>query len=551
MDLDLLHWKPEIDTFIEFKTRIIKKTEKEGLISQVNPDFEVFFRKAFEILGIESLEDENWNSKELNIPDERVDEYINNAIIAISHFQHYHELYVRVPENFLKLNISNIWVKVTTEFMIFCANMNLLKGNEIQEKYYLVLPLIERAFSIAIESEDLSISKIILLILIYKIYTSALQKNKFMNDVQDLFNIYIAHLELFDRYNWKNPLLDNFLRMLAQVGLMLNQNDSVLSIIKHRIQYLTEVKANLVNEQQDIYLILNIINVNFSIAKNYLQIGDTSNHEINLTMAYQWLDEVLKYNEVNKKAWKLKVKMIRSYGHNALRRGAYSECYLMYLKALVYSYHYKLAKEYKRAMMYVTKYQKFFSAEQVESLEEYLNLIPETLNKTHLLYLIGKEFVNRKNFSNSVLIQELIVKLLEREYNKLSIDVAIEDSSDAQKQTLQQVTDLYVKNLDYLGNLKIKTRNIDEAVSIFEKEASLFESEKPRKQLKIYMKIAKELNKFNRFKEAFEYGEKSFSVANEFGLSDYLYKILTFLVETAKLADLPEKLAIYKRLLYQ
>jgi len=110
---------------------------------------------------------------------------------------------------------------------------------------------------------------------------------------------------------------------------------------------------------------------------------------------------------------------------------------------------------------------------------------------------------------------------------------------------------LLANNIDFLGNLLMRSRQVDAAMDAFKREASLFENDKPRKQIKILMKVAKEFSKNSRFKEALEFGEKAFRLAGEHGISDTTEKLLQFLIEVCKFADQPRKLADYKKLLYE
>ncbi|MFX0099909.1 MAG: tetratricopeptide repeat protein [Candidatus Hodarchaeota archaeon] len=116
---------------------------------------------------------------------------------------------------------------------------------------------------------------------------------------------------------------------------------------------------------------------------------------------------------------------------------------------------------------------------------------------------------------------------------------------------MEKILDLTTNNLNFLGNLYIKTKQISKAIATFEEEASLYEMENPRKQIKIYMVIAKEFKKAQRFKESIEFAEKAFYLASEHEINDQIQKILEFLIEACKLGDNIEKLANFKKLLYQ
>ncbi|MHA1681512.1 MAG: hypothetical protein ACTSUE_10910 [Promethearchaeota archaeon] len=545
---ELNDWKPEIDTFLEFKNRIVKKIDE---FSKKKPNFTEFFTNMGKSLGITFDESNVANLEGLDPDEGQVKQFLQYVIAGVSLIQYNHEMYISVPDYLSEIAIANDWIQLGKEFLLFNANDRVLKTAEIQEKYYLVLPLIEKIFSALEHQDDVIQEQVILLVLVYKIYTSSLQKNKFMNDVEDFFVLYINHLDVFDKNCWKNPLIDNFHRMLVQVGLMLRYNDLVLKAIKHRLIYRDQIKDHLVSPDMELNLILSIINVNFSIAKNYLQLGDTKNHEVNLTLASQWLDSLKDKFPFTKKAWKLKTKMIRSLGHNALKRSAYSECYLMYLRALVFAYHHKLPKEFDRAIMYVARYQKFFSEVHIASLRNDMKIIPETLSKSHLLFLIAKIFTNSRQFRVSVHLQRLMVEVLEQGFNQIQIDAAIGEVDEEMKEKMEKIKSLYIRNLDFLGNLLVKMRDIDGTVHAFEREAELIGRENPRATIKILMKIGREYQKHSRFKEAFEYGEKAFHLASEFLIKDKIENILNFIIENLKMADLPEKLANYKKLLYQ
>ncbi|MFX0099908.1 MAG: hypothetical protein ACFFCS_10015, partial [Candidatus Hodarchaeota archaeon] len=411
-----------IDTFRDFKNRVVKKIEKQVDFSAKNPDFNALFNKIIGTLQSVKFNGDSIDIQEEMITDEGKNKFLEGIVGIVNLMQHYHEFYIEVPDTLqsLTLKLSNNWLKLGTEFLIFCSRLKIIKTMEVQEKYYLILPLIERILSSTSNGDQLNMEKITLLILVYKIYTSVLQKNKFLDDVEDLFKLYVDHVDLFDHDNWKNPLLDNFHRMMVQVGLMLRLDDRVLTIINHRLDYFNKIKERLVYDEQEPNLVLNIINVVFSISKNFLQLGDTDSHNTNLKIASDWLEELMGKYPFTKKAWKLKVKMIRSLGHNALKRNDTSTCYKHYLEALVLAYHHKLQRENDRAMMYVVKYKRFFRPEMASNLKDYIAVIPDTLSKTHLLYLIGKNFTDKRNLNNSIAIQQLIVDLLKEECNNRS-----------------------------------------------------------------------------------------------------------------------------------
>nr|MDO8111532.1 tetratricopeptide repeat protein [Candidatus Sigynarchaeota archaeon] len=551
ISLELDKYTPEIDTFLDFKNRVVKKIEKVTGVSQ-NPDFATIFKNVVQVLDVKVTENKELDKAEVNPDEEKVRRYLEGVIAITQLFQEYHELFITPPPFLLQLvtRTSNVWIKLATEFLAFNATLPLIKDVEAQEKYYIVLPIIEKIMASLKASEPVNIEKIILLILVYKVYTTALQKNKFMDDVQDLFVLFVENIQVFDTNSWKNPLLDNFHRMLVQVGLMLKNDKNVGKVIEWRKKYLDAAKENLVHEKQDPNLVLNIINIYFSIAKNHLQLSDTNTHEQMLEKSGEWLDNLMAKYPFTKKAWKLKAKMIRSLGHNALKRGQYAVCYKYYLRALVVSYHQKLQREYDRALMYVNKYYKFFSQDHLPGLKEDLKMIPERLSRTHLLYLIGKSFTERKQFSISILVQKLLVEILEEEYNEFQVQLAVGQSTQEKVDKLAELQELLANNIDFLGNLLMRTRQTDAALETFKKEAALFENDKPRKQVKIYMKVAKEFSKNGRFKEALEFGEKAYRLASEHNISENTEKLLQFLVEICKLTDNSSKLADYKKLLY-
>jgi hypothetical protein len=558
ISLDLEHYVPEIDTFLDFKNRVVKKIEKLTGVSK-NPDFPTIFKNLVNVLDVKVTEDNNIETTEesgiqITTDEEKVRRYLEGVIAVTQLFQEFHEVFV-IPPPFLTQIITattNDWIKIGTEFLAFNAMLPLIKDVEAQEKYYIVLPVIEHIMA-TLKNEpemNLNMEKIILLILVYKIYTTALQKNKFMDDVQDLFVLFVDNIQVFDFTSWKNPLLDNFHRMLVQVGLMLKKDPNVATVIDWRKKYLETAKENLVHEKQDPNLVLNIINIYFSIAKNYLQLSDTATHEEMLEKSGVWLDDMMAKYPFTKKAWKLKAKMIRSLGHNALKRGNYAACYKYYLRALVVSYHHKLQREYDRALMYVNKYHKFFLAEHLPGLKEDLKIIPERLSQTHLLYLVGKSFTEMKQFHLSILVQRLLVEILEEEYNDMQMKMAVEAENAELIEKSTNLQELLANNIDFLGNLLMRTRQSEAALDTFKKEAALFENEKPRKQIKIFMKVAKELSKNSRFKEALDLAEKAYRLSSEHNINENTEKLLQFIVELCKMADMPTKLSDYKKLLY-
>jgi tetratricopeptide (TPR) repeat protein len=545
--LNLSEYVPEIDTFLDFKNRIVKKLEKVTNITQ-NPDFNALIKTIVQILDVKVGDDKNIAPDE-----EKVRRYLEGVIAATQLFQEFHEIYITPPPFLLQVasKTSNAWVKLATDFLAFNAMLPLIKDVEAQEKYYNVLPLVERILgSIKAGTEPSSMEKVILLILVYKIYTTALQKNKFMDDVQDMFVLFVDNIQVFN-FSAKNPLLDNFHRMLVQVGLMLRKDSNVSTVIEWRKKYLESAREHLVHEKQDPNIILNIINIYFSIAKNHLQLSDTKTHEEMLEKSGEWLDTLMAKYPFTKKAWKLKAKMIRSLGHNALKRGKYGECYKYYLRALVVSYHHKLQREYDRALMYVEKYAKFFGPEHLPGLKEDLKMIPERLSRTHLLYLMGKSFTERRQFSYSILVQRLLVEILDEEYSEMQVQLAVGTPGSEKAQKSEDLQDLLSNNIDFLGNLLMRSHQVDAAMDAFKREAALFENDKPRKQFKILMKVAKEFSKNSRFREALEYGEKAFRLAGEHGISETTEKLLQFLIEVCTLANQPRKLGDYKKLLYE
>lgn len=552
--LNLGEYVPEIDTFLDFKNRIVKKLEKITSITQ-NPDFNMLIKTVVASLGIVVGDDNSLviDAPEIAVDEEKVRRYLEGVIAVTQLFQEFHEVYVQPPPFLVQVGTktTNTWIKLATEFLAFNAMLPLIKDVEAQEKYYIVLPLVEKILkAMKAGAEPASIEKLILLILVYKIYTTVLQKNKFMDDVQDLFVLFVDHIEIFNS-SAKNPLLDNFHRMLVQVGLMLRKDPNVATVIEWRKKYMEAAREQLVHDKQDPNIILNIINIYFSIAKNHLQLSDTKTHEAMLEKSGEWLDDLMAKYPFTKKAWKLKAKMIRSLGHNALKRGKYAECYKYYLRALVVSYHHKLQREYDRALMYVEKYAKFFGAEHLPGLKEDLKIIPERLSRTHLLYLMGKMFTERRQFGHSILVQRLLVEILDEEYNEMQVQLAVGTPAADKVQKFEELQDLLANNIDFLGNLLMRSRQVDAAMDAFKREAALFENDKPRKQVKILVKVAKEFSKNSRFREALEFGEKAFRIAGEHGFSDTTEKLLQFLVELCKFADQPRKLADYKKLLYE
>jgi tetratricopeptide (TPR) repeat protein len=554
INLDLANYSPEIDTFLEFKNRIVKKVEKFPEFSEKSPDFAVFFTKLAGLISVVS-DDGEIPEGEIAPSDELVREYIEAVIAATQALQQFHELFIAVPDFLITIisQTTNLWVKLATEFILFNVRLPFIKDVEVQEKYYNVVPWLEKIFAASKDPDalaSLTMDNLILLILIYKTYTTALQKNRFLDDVQDMFILFIDNMNIFEQLDWKNPLLDNYHRMLVQVGLMLKKEQEVLMVIEWREKYLESVKSHLVVDGQDANVILNIININFSIAKNYLQLGNVDAHQKILDDVGNWLDIMMQQYPFTKKAWKIKVKMIRSLGHNALKRGNYGLCYRQYLQALVLSYQHKLQREYDRAMMYVSKYNRFFVQEHVDGLQEDLESIPERLSRTHLLYILCKMFTDRKLFHQAIIIQRLLVQYMDDEFSEKQVQMAVSQPTPEKTEQFEKIQDLYSNNLDYLGNLLVKTHQIDAALDIFKKEAALFENDKPRKELKVLMKIAKEMTKNGRFKDSVEFGERAYYLAREHEISDQQEKLLEFLIQACKMADLPQKLADYKKLLY-
>nr|MDO8119136.1 hypothetical protein [Candidatus Sigynarchaeota archaeon] len=551
-------YEPLLDTFLDFKNRISKKVEKLPEFSQKVPDFKGFFKRIILSLGLE-LNEESSITNENHLPSEgQVLDYIRHVIAATQALQDFHEMIISVPDYFTTLlrTTSNVWVKLATEFLMYCVKAPAIKNVENQEKYYIVVPLIERIMSMHAptgganeNAGGLSMEHITLLILIYKTYTTSLQKNKFMDDVEDLFVLFVGNLFIFDFNNWKNPLLDNYHRMLVQVGLMLRRDDVVSEIVKWRRKYFDAIKENLIHDAQDQNVLLNVINVQFSIAKNYLQLSDVNAHEGILKESDDWLDSLMEKNpSFSKKAWKLKVKMIRSLGHNALKRGNKKECYQCYLKALVLSHHHKLQREYDRAMMYVEKYSRFFLPDHVPALKADLSVMPDRLSRTHLLYLIGRIFTQKHQYYDAIHVQRLLVDILEEAYNDAQLKLAISNPTPDMVASEAHLQELLSNNLDYLGNMLVRARQVDEGMKVFEKEAALFTS--PKKQVKVYTKIAKENFKNNRYKEAIEFGEKAYRIIAEHNLVESREKILEFLIDACKFGDQTSKLSDYKKLLY-
>ncbi len=555
--LDFDTYEPLLDTFLDFKNRVSKRIEKLPEFSQKIPDFKAFFKRIILSLGLE-LNEESSITNENHPPSEgQVLEYIRHVIAATQILQDFHEMIIPVPEYFTALlrSATNVWVKLATEFLLYCVKAPAIKNVENQEKYYIVVPLIERVLSMHTASgpqdqgDALTMEKVVLLILIYKTYTTSLQKNKFMDDVEDLFVLFVDNLAIFDFNNWKNPLLDNFHRMLVQVGLMLKRDDVVGSIVAWRRAYFNAIKENLIKDTQDHNVLLNVINVEFSIAKNYLQLSDVNAHEGILKESDEWLNSLMEKNPgFSKKAWKLKVKMIRSLGHNALKRGNKVECYRCYLRALVLSHHHKLQREYDRAMMYVDKYSRFFVPEHAASLKADLAIMPERLSRTHLLYLIGKIFTKKRQYYDAIHVQRMLVDILEEAYNDAQLKLAISTPTPDMVAAEAYLQELLSNNLDYLGNMLVRARQVDEGMKAFDKEAGLFTD--PRKQLKVFTKIARENYKSNRFKEAIEFGEKAYRIIAEHNILEFREKALEFLIDACKFGDQPSKLSDYKKLLY-
>jgi len=183
-------------------------------------------------------------------------------------------------------------------------------------------------------------------------------------------------------------------------------------------------------------------------------------------------------------------------------------------------------------------------------LKEDIQMIPERLSQTHLLYLVGKSFTEMKQFQLSILVQKLLVEILEEEYNDLQVKLAVNEATPEMTEKGTSLQELLTNNIDFLGNLLMRTQQTEAAIDTFKKEAALFENEKPRKQVKIYMKVANELSKNSRFKEALEFAEKAYRLVSEHDISENTEKLLHFLVELCKMADMPNKLADYKKLLY-
>ncbi|MHA1369793.1 MAG: hypothetical protein ACTSWN_06310 [Promethearchaeota archaeon] len=551
MNLDIENWKPEIDTFLDFKNRAVKKIEKILEISTKDPDFNFLFEKLVGLLDLQLGDDGRVSNLDgANYSLENLKKFLEGVIAVSSLVQQYHELIISIPNYFNDIaeNIMSDWVKLACHFLIFNVKVKIIEDIEVQEKYYVALPFIERVLNDLNKKEDVFLGKIVFLILVYKVFTSVLQKNKFMDDVKDLFILFVNNIHNFDYQCWKNPLIDNFYRMLVQVGLMLKKEDFVVKIIKARLEYFNMIKNSLIHKNQETNTILNVINILFSISKNYLQLGDTENHAKYLEEASQWLEDQMKIYPFSKKALKMKVKMIRSRGHNALKRRDFKTCYQYYLKALVLSYHYKLQREYERAMMYVVKYKKFFSENHIPVFKENLKIIPEVLNQTHLLYLIVKQFSSKNQFEYAVKIQRLLVEILEEEFNKQELDIAINPPDQEKMEKFNELKQLLVKNLDFLGNLQVKIKRLDDAIISFNKEANLHENVLPKKQIKTLIKIAKELKKANRIRDSIKYAEQALQVALKNNFNDWLEKALKILMDLCKIGDLPSKLANYKKM---
>ena len=180
--LNLSEYVPEIDTFLDFKNRIVKKLEKITNITQ-NPDFNALIKTVVQVLDVKVGDDKNLviaDSEEITPDEEKVRRYLEGVIAATQLFQEFHEIYIKPPPFLLQVatRTSNAWVKLATEFLAFNAMLPLIKDVETQEKYYNVLPLVEKILaSLKAGTEPSSMEKVILLILVYKIYTTALQKN--------------------------------------------------------------------------------------------------------------------------------------------------------------------------------------------------------------------------------------------------------------------------------------------------------------------------------------------------------------------------------------
>lgn len=551
LSLNLEHYVPEIDSFLEFKNRVIKKLEKSPWLRGKNPDFDSIFKALLGIAGASVLDDGTVAVPEA-IGDDARRKFIEGVVSVSQLFQQYHELYVAIPPYMVQFiaSVSDAWLKLATEFLVFNAGLSITKDVEVQDKYYIIVPLLERIMKTAQGGEPVDLARLLLLILVYKIYTTALQKNHFMDDVQDLFILFTDNLGTFDHESWKNPLLDNFHRMLVQVGLMLRKNAVVEKAIHWRRTYFDAIKDHLIHDGQDPNVILNVININFSVAKNYLQLGLTDKHESMLFDSDQWLDALMDKYPFTKKAWKMKAKMIRSLGHNALRRGNNVTCYKAYLKALVLSDHHKLPREYDRAMMYVEKYSRFFKEDHLQGLKKDLELMSDRLGRTRLLYTLSKMFTARKQWYQAMLIQKIMVDVLKEEHEALQMQLALGESTPELVARAEEVEELYANNLDFLGKMHMRSKNVDAARDCFGKEAALFEGDKPRKQAKILLKIARDMAKFSRFKDAIDYGEKAYHVAREHE-DEAQPRILEFLIEACKMGNDTRKLADYKKLLYQ
>ena len=543
---------PPVDTFLDFKNRTVKRMEKLPEF-QGQPDFEGFFKKEFEKLGIIIDEDGNITQFNDDYDKSQITSFLEAIIAAIQMIQQHHELLIKSPRYITEIleKTTNSWVKIALQFVLYHSRLSIMKKLEIQEKYYIIVPLIEQLMRELEQMDDVELPYLVILILIYKVYTTALQRNKFLDDVDDLFVTYVNHIGIFEHNNWKNSLLDNFYRMVVQVGLMLKRNDLVVKVIEYRKKYLEKVKNNLVFADQDQNVILNIININFSISKNYLQLNDTDAHEVLIRAAESWLDGMMKEYPFTKKAWKMKVKMIRSMGHNALKRRRFADCYRAYLKALVLSYLHNLPREFDRAKMYVAKYQRFFFDDHIAALKHDLKVIDDRLSQSHLLYLIGKMFTERKKYNHSMRIQRLMVDILEEEYHELEIKVAIEEPTKELNERWERTKELYGNNLDYMGNLLLKRHQVDAAAIYFLKEIALLDTEKPKKRYKIFMKIAKDYSRQSRYKEGIEFAERALNLAKTHNFQKRQEKALEFLVQACKLGDYPSKLANYKKLLYQ
>ncbi|NMC07552.1 MAG: hypothetical protein GYA24_20230, partial [Candidatus Lokiarchaeota archaeon] len=172
--LNLGEYVPEIDTFLDFKNRIVKKLEKITSITQ-NPDFNMLIKTVVASLGIVVGDDNSLviDAPEIAVDEEKVRRYLEGVIAVTQLFQEFHEVYVQPPPFLVQVGTKtmNTWIKLATEFLAFNAMLPLIKDVEAQEKYYIVLPLVEKILkAMKAGAEPASIEKLILLILVYKIY---------------------------------------------------------------------------------------------------------------------------------------------------------------------------------------------------------------------------------------------------------------------------------------------------------------------------------------------------------------------------------------------